>query len=426
MATTRVLKATVLVAALALFLLACSSSEETGPPSCTHLGDATHDPCEGVLRGYTGEGGVQVLSGGRDPGDEPRPIRGWLDGGTGVLLEAHIVIRGQYLPETIRCDTINEDRGQPYSTLAGVDRLETGLGAVMCYGDIQVAEYIVGSGPNVLTSLHAEVWYWDSGMTETEVAAARKEAEDNLIRHVPGVEAILFLGPAANAAVEAWQTFAWWDLERREDGTVIAVHPDRDYWQRQENYESMYRSKVEMTLPAFRAAATADHNSRIADYGGRIDNDREGLPQVITSANNLRAFHVETGNAAHADGPPAPPPPPCGLAVPNQAQNPGLMLDCMALLEARDALRGTGTLNWSVETAIGSWDGVTVEGTPQRVTKLELANKSLTGTVPAALARLELTTLKLARNSLTGCIPPSLREVAVNDLDDLGLPDCAG
>ena len=36
------------------------------------------------------------------------------------------------------------------------------------------------------------------------------------------------------------------------------------------------------------------------------------------------------------------------------------MTDCEALLAARDTLAGSGTLNWSGSTAIGSWDGVTV------------------------------------------------------------------
>ena len=120
------------------------------------------------------------------------------------------------------------------------------------------------------------------------------------------------------------------------------------------------------------------------------------------------------------------PPPACGLAVPSHADNPGLVRDCETLLAVRDTLRGTGALNWSVDTTITDWDGVTVEGTPGRVTRLSLPSKSLTGTIPAGLGRLDLTTLKLAGNSLTGCIPPALREFATNDLDDLGLPDCTG
>ena len=148
---------------------------------------------------------------------------------------------------------------------------------------------------------------------------------------------------------------------------------------------------------------------------------------LITNAGRgeLRRFYTSAG--AYASGVPAPaqPPAPCGLSVPDWADNPGLMRDCFALLAARDALRGTGALNWDTGAAITAWDGVTVAGTPQRVTKLKLASEGLTGTIPASLAGLTgLNELKLAGNTLTGCIPVALRDVASHDLDDLGFLYC--
>ena len=82
-------------------------------------------------------------------------------------------------------------------------------------------------------------------------------------------------------------------------------------------------------------------------------------------------------------------------------------------------------MNWSTATAITSWDGVTLGGTPQRITKLKLTNKSLTGTIPAEIGGLtELEEIKLAGNTLTGCIPVALQEVANNDLSSLNLLYC--
>ena len=60
-----------------------------------------------------------------------------------------------------------------------------------------------------------------------------------------------------------------------------------------------------------------------------------------------------------------------GAAVPNSANNPGLVSDCEALLGARDTLAGSGSLNWSATIPIGQWDGVTVSRTSQRVTALK-------------------------------------------------------
>ena len=112
----------------------------------------------------------------------------------------------------------------------------------------------------------------------------------------------------------------------------------------------------------------------------------------------------------------------CSDAVPSAASNPGLVTDCEALLAARDTLAGSGTLNWPGSTAIGSWDGVTVDGSPLRVTSLVLSDTQLTGTIPPELGGLaSLAELSLGDNRLTGPIPSelsnltNLRELWLND-----------
>ena len=138
-----------------------------------------------------------------------------------------------------------------------------------------------------------------------------------------------------------------------------------------------------------------------------------------------------------------------GTAVTNPGANPGLVSDCDALLAAKDTLRGTATLNWSVDTTITSWDGVTVEGAPQRVTELGLSSRSLTGSIPSSIGSLvelthlnlsnntltgeipeeigqlsDLVELRLSGNTLTGCIPLPLKDVTTNDLSSLNLLYC--
>ena len=139
-----------------------------------------------------------------------------------------------------------------------------------------------------------------------------------------------------------------------------------------------------------------------------------------------------------------------GVAVPNPTANTELVEDCKSLLKAKDRLAGTATLNWSVGRAMTNWEGVTVAGTPQRVTQLELASSGLTGELTGLLGNLTalthlrlngnaltgripsklqlqtaLTHLYLANDALTGCWPTSLRNVTNNDLATLNLPDCA-
>ncbi len=91
------------------------------------------------------------------------------------------------------------------------------------------------------------------------------------------------------------------------------------------------------------------------------------------------------------------------------AAHPGLISDCEALLDARDTLAGTGSLNWSRNLPIAEWDGVTPQGTPERVVWLNIRGGGLNGSIPSVLGRLTgLTYLNLRSNDLTGQIPSEL------------------
>ena len=74
-----------------------------------------------------------------------------------------------------------------------------------------------------------------------------------------------------------------------------------------------------------------------------------------------------------------------GIAVPNPQGNPSLVADCAALLQARDTLAGSATLNWSVDRAITDWDGITVSGSPHRVTELKPGPPTTNGIYPARI-----------------------------------------
>ena len=105
---------------------------------------------------------------------------------------------------------------------------------------------------------------------------------------------------------------------------------------------------------------------------------------------------------------------PCGngTVVRQPADHPALVADCETLLEAKDALRGTATLNWSANTALSSWDGITLGSLDdmRRVTELDMDGQGLNGTIPAQLGQLSgLRELRLGwGNQLTGSIPAEL------------------
>ena len=101
-----------------------------------------------------------------------------------------------------------------------------------------------------------------------------------------------------------------------------------------------------------------------------------------------------------------------GIAVTNPDTNTELVADCESLLGLRDTIRGTGTLNWTAGKPMSDWMGVTVSGTPQRVTTLNLADLGLDGVLSGLLGELTgLTTLNLSGNALTGMIPSKLGQL---------------
>ena len=100
--------------------------------------------------------------------------------------------------------------------------------------------------------------------------------------------------------------------------------------------------------------------------------------------------------------------------------------DCAVLLEARDTLAGTATLNWSADVPLADWQGVTVDGETGRVVGLELERTRLSGRIPPALSQLTgITNLALSSgNAYTGCIPGPLWTAETHDLTALGLMTC--
>ena len=97
----------------------------------------------------------------------------------------------------------------------------------------------------------------------------------------------------------------------------------------------------------------------------------------------------------------------------NPAANPGLVKDCLTLLDLRDDLAGDGALNWSEDVPLRLWEGITLGDNSQRVVELQLGGNGLTGVIPPELSRLEaLRVLNLSHNRLKGTIPPQLSNLA--------------
>ena len=193
---------------------------------------------------------------------------------------------------------------------------------------MRVNEYILGSGPSVLTVI-AYVFYYLNYYERDDLYSTlppdkENETEQEYIErlrlfheqrlsggegNIAGREAMLFLGPSFDTGVEAWQVMRQWRLEQQDDSTVVAIHPQRDDWRRfsPDEYQR-YRSQLEMELSAFKQTMVDAHRTRVVANGGRTRPDPT-FPMLVTDANQLSQYFREVGAYDHPDGPPAQPPP---------------------------------------------------------------------------------------------------------------------
>ena len=477
-----ILRMALAVALPPLAALACAAPAPTSTPTPTPPPTCDNGRADCSPRDVSGISVVAGLSSGgaafdfeiETPSVEEVLEKGYL---TSARSPVHIAARGVAQPRTLRCDWrglartagqredairfwlgIDEDETLPSDTelrrqfmtyvndmeevfrptweaniSAMVDGgLNTDYVFLICYAQYAVIEYLLGAGPRNLvvayetghqapsyglySRSHAVGALGDEEkLSEAELTALRDEiaveAAAELEKSVGNRESVMFLAPlGANAtvAVESWQVVEQWDIQRAADGTVNAVR------------YGVSQGDPEYSLPASdlkrRVVAAAGSD---AFAGKRIAN-ASGITQYYR---DIGAYgDITPGDGETTTFTPSQPPPKCGSAVANHEANPGLVQDCMALLAAKDELRGTGALNWSESRAVADWDGVRTAGTPPRVTQLRIVDGRLTGTLPASLGKLPmLTRLFLNGGELTGAIPPELGDLAA--LEQLRLND---
>ncbi len=440
-------------------------------PPCTPVAGVPSNPCGQSPPIHSQGGGVGLTI---DLGEEPRDY-GYFVGEGETLADwvPHLVVRATTIPSTFRCDLGQSLRSHSYLNDDYLDSI-IGYDYIVCYIDARANEYIIGSGPPTLTFIVDYENYFTYRQSEDDIEQVRSNMERMYIEGgelarrggfislfpLAPAEAVFFIAPGLNAAVEVWEVVYQWPVDKPHNGNVRIFHPDAGNWYSADRalYDQYLDTRISPTLDTFRTNLQAAYQTRMAETGGRIlpatATKYLGMaqwPMLITDANQLQQFSIDVGNYDNPAGPPVRPSAPCGVgAVDDQVDNYGLMQDCSTLLALKDGIRGTASLNWAVDQAIADWDGVTLSSgdDDKRVVTLDLENESLTGTlsnrlgdlsglttlkladnsltghIPASLADLDLDELKLSGNSFVGCIPAGLRDVGDHDLGSLGLVDC--
>ena len=142
----------------------------------------------------------------------------------------HVVVRGVYIPDATRCKF--HERQVVLASSGGIEFTDPTKSPgyaqeIACYVDFQVSEFLVGRGPARLT---VRPWYevLIAGNKDNELFKS-EEYEKHLVAHVSprweGREFVLWLGINNNLAAEVWSVTGISDVQRREDGEIVAVNP---------------------------------------------------------------------------------------------------------------------------------------------------------------------------------------------------------
>ena len=106
-------------------------------PPCTPLTGSTEDPCESRWKRAPGSRGL---------GDLPYLVSDLLRPAV-PFIATHVVLRGTYLPGTVRCTSGHRFRWPSYT---GRGQVSSGL-YIYCFADVRVNAYLLGTGPSTLT-----------------------------------------------------------------------------------------------------------------------------------------------------------------------------------------------------------------------------------------------------------------------------------
>ena len=236
-----------------------------------------------------------------------------------------------------------------------------------CYADYDIHEYLLGNGTSTLSVAYdgvGEARSYDlysrghaagefGNPTSTPLMSEAEhqdyvdqmvwDAESSLAEMVEGSEGVLFLAPmgAHNAiAVEAWQAVAQWDLQLDADATVNAVRYGAP------SHDPEYSQPLTELEERVETAAEAD------EFAGERIESAEDLDDYYEEIGAYDDITPDDGETTTFTPEPPPPVPPCYDAVDDPRLTPGLVSDCAVLLDVKDTLAGTVTLDWNSDTAI--------------------------------------------------------------------------
>ena len=197
--------------------------------------------------------------------------RSW---GSGGLVTPQIIVRGTVLPGSARCVPV-------LAAIIGRDHhyvADPRSPREACYVDISVGEYVVGRGPERVTILagwnvRADTRWDDYGSPEYY-----RRLAGPIRSTMEGIEFIFQLIHPTNLVYGEWNFNNTWDVQRRDDGTVVGVSRWIIPFGTEDNW-----SDFEYPLSELQSTMRSVHAKISGEMGGRIARS-PASPMLVTDA----------------------------------------------------------------------------------------------------------------------------------------------
>ncbi len=235
------------------------------------------------------------------------------------IMTPHIVVRATGLPDTTRCDGLYPVQTANFEP---EDRSNEFRFHYYCFTDFRINEYIIGSGPPILTIEIAagNVSLANPNEVETIDEQWMKETFDlpdpESASEWERKELVMMLGVSRIFSVETWTPrgyyYSMWQITR-ENNELRAISTAMEDWARTPEHRQQMNRPLDELIQEIKQAI----ETRATQTGGRIGMDLS-LPLLITDANNLQDFYQAVGAVYEGDDATVLPPPVPGQEDPKQ------------------------------------------------------------------------------------------------------------
>ena len=217
-----------------------------------------------------------------------------------ISISPHMVVRGVARDSSTRC--------APYQVVPAnysgpLPYFFEGLYHFLCFVEVDISEYITGTGPPVLTvAMHREV-LWDLDILDWEEIKEEtlqylKDPQSRTATTYEGKEMILFLSTPTTRIVEAWnvnQYFDIWFIQKDENNQIRAIAQDIT-----DAITDEQRNRLNLPLDELVREIKKAAQERTALHNGRIGPEQYH-PPLVTDATHLQDFYKTIGAVYIAD-----------------------------------------------------------------------------------------------------------------------------